>query len=305
MFSRWIAAVRRLARHDHERAPLLQRDVGRALDERARRALADRADRAHRARADAPSRGCAPNRRPAPRRDPGRRTRVTCASHAVGAHARPQRARPIAMSDLRVAAAASRDRTRSAARAARADAAPRSSRTAYGAPDAPVIATTSGSVARRSSRRRAMPTPSTRRISRPASTNPKNSDADDAVHREERGVEPRRSPGFTSECSYSSSAATTSTPAQYSSRRSRRPDTRPARPARARRTVTACSPRDTAIAPRSPSAAGMECRPVRAVEARVLQRVQHVEARAPTSPPPAPARSSSHHGSLHAPVTAR
>ena len=36
-------AERRLARHEHQRAPLLERDVGRALDERARRARGDRA----------------------------------------------------------------------------------------------------------------------------------------------------------------------------------------------------------------------------------------------------------------------
>ena len=43
---------RRLARHDDERPPLLERDVGGAVDERARRAEGDVRRRRHRARAD-------------------------------------------------------------------------------------------------------------------------------------------------------------------------------------------------------------------------------------------------------------
>src|SRR6185312_1531150 len=96
-------AERRLARHEDERAPFLEGNIGRALDERARRTVRNGGERAHRTRAHHhPARA---------RRARGRRR----ASIAVVVHGH----------------------RRIPARGA-------TSRTAYGAPDAPVIATTTG-----------------------------------------------------------------------------------------------------------------------------------------------------------------
>jgi hypothetical protein len=128
-------------------------------------------------------------------------------------------------------------------------------------------------------------------------------DADHAVHREERGVEFEKSSCFTSECSYKSNPAVITTPVAKKD-----PAWVPvnvAAPTAARQsTVVTCSgARDEQCASRT-ERRGDRVKAQASIEFDVLEGVEHIEAGTPRRDPSASAMSI-HHGSLHAPVTAR
>ena len=202
MFSQVDHAERRLSRHEHQQSPLLERDIGRALDQGARGARRDRGQRPHRTRTDDHAGG----RRRARRR---RRTAIGVVEDgdagvpgAAPTASRSSSGVPMSTSVCsRPIAVLRNDQGHAVAPPPTSSC---SSRTAYAAPDAPVMATTSGGGAgprateARRSRGRARPAGRPGRSPHHGRGHPlrdhegQEHDADDAVHGEESRVEPRQ-----------------------------------------------------------------------------------------------------------------
>ena len=215
---------------------------------------------------------------------------VTHESHA----ARPTRvAQRVDRIDahLRVQQAEGRATTRSAAPAPSPRRATTSRRTAYGAPDAPVMATTIGGFVMPPTARRARAIG--RRVHQPLDQHAREKDdADHAVHREERGVEPREVVGLDERVLVHEQAR---------GHRDAKRVERTARPAPERRGThgretqhrsDVQTARDAQRA-RSAERRRQRMKSLLTIEVDVLERVQHVESAAPRRDARAPARRAS------------